>query len=282
MRIYLIFILCILISSCDYFKQGPEQTPIARVNDSYLYLEDVEALISEGTSSQDSIILVNNFITRWATQQLLISQAKINLPEDQLEQYERLVDQYKSDLYTEAYKNVIIGSQLDSLISENEMAMYYESNKESFRLNDELVKVRYIHLDNGFSNKNEVRRLLENFDAEDIQELKAMSLQFKAFNFNDSTWVRKEALIEVLPALIDKSKQVLKKSNFTQLQDSLGVYLVKIEDVLQTNDIAPLTHIKPTIEQIILNKRKLELLKKLETDITKDAINNDNFETYPQ
>jgi len=282
MRINLIFILFILISSCDYFKQGPEQTPIARVNDSYLYLEDVEALISEGTSSQDSIILVNNFITRWATQQLLISQAKINLPEDKLEQYERLVDQYKSDLYTEAYKNVIIGSQLDSLISKNEMELYYENNKESFRLNDELVKVRYIHLDNGFSNKNEVRRRLESFDSEDIQELKAMSLQFKAFNFNDSTWVRKEALIEVLPALIDKSKQVLKKSNFTQLQDSLGVYLVKIEDVLQTNDIAPLTHIKPTIEQIILNKRKLELLKKLETDITKDAINNDNFETYPQ
>ena len=282
MRIYQIFILFILVSSCDYFKQGPEQTPIARVNDSYLYLEDVEALISEGTSSQDSLILVNNFITRWATQQLLISRAKINLPEKQLEQYERLIDQYKSDLYTEAYKNVIIGSQLDSLISDNEMKLYYENNKENFRLNDELVKVRYIHLDNSFSNKNQVRRLLERFDSEDIQELKTMSLQFKAFNFNDTTWVRKEALIEALPALIDKSTQVLKKSNFTQLQDSLGVYLVKIEEVLQTNDIAPLTHIKPTIEQIILNKRKLELLKKLETDITKDAINNDNFETYPQ
>ena len=73
---------------------------------------------------------------------------------------------------------------------------------------------------------------------------------------------------------------MLKKSNFAQLQDSLGVYLVKIEDVLNTNDIAPLSYIKHTIDQIILNKRKLELIKKLEKDITKDAIKNNDFEIY--
>ena len=73
---------------------------------------------------------------------------------------------------------------------------------------------------------------------------------------------------------------MLKKSNFAQLQDSLGVYLVKIEDLLKRNDIAPLSHIKPTIQQIILNKRKLELIKKLEKDITKDAIKNNDFEIY--
>jgi hypothetical protein len=74
--------------------------------------------------------------------------------------------------------------------------------------------------------------------------------------------------------------QVLKKSNFTQLQDSLGVYLVKIEDLLDRNETAPLSFVSPTIEQIILNKRKLELIKKLEKDITKDAIKDKKFETF--
>ncbi|MBV1923083.1 MAG: peptidyl-prolyl cis-trans isomerase, partial [Flavobacteriaceae bacterium] len=69
-------------------------------------------------------------------------------------------------------------------------------------------------------------------------------------------------------------------SNFTQLQDSLGVYLVKIEDILLTNDIAPLIYVEPTIKQIILNKRKLELIKNLERDITKDALKNKKFEIY--
>jgi hypothetical protein len=110
--------------------------------------------------------------------------------------------------------------------------------------------------------------------------LNSLSIQFKEYNFNDSIWVKKEALVSTLIVLKENSEQVLKKSNFTQLQDSLGVYLVKIEDILKPNDIAPLSHIEATIKQIILNKRKLELIKKLEKDITKDAIKNNNFEIY--
>jgi len=78
----------------------------------------------------------------------------------------------------------------------------------------------------------------------------------------------------------DKAQQLLKKSNFIELQDSLGVYLVQIKDVLLRNEIAPLSYIKPTIEAVILNKRKLEIIKNLEKDILQDAIKTKNFETY--
>ena len=73
---------------------------------------------------------------------------------------------------------------------------------------------------------------------------------------------------------------MLKKPNYRQLQDSLGVYLIKIEAILKTNDIAPLSYVRPTIEQIILNKRKQNLLKKIKKDITIDAIKNKNFEIF--
>ena len=118
------------------------------------------------------------------------------------------------------------------------------------------------------------------FNNKDKQELTELSIQFKAKNFNDSIWVEKDALFKVLPVLQTKGAQVSKKSNYTQLQDSLGVYLVKIEDALNLRDTAPLSYIKPSLEQIILNKRKLELIKKLEKDITKDAIKNNDFEIY--
>ena len=36
----------------------------------------------------------------------------------------------------------------------------------------------------------------------------------------------------------------------------------------------------PTIKQIVINKRKLELVRQLEKDITKDAIKNKQFEIY--
>ncbi len=253
---------------------------MARVNDNFLYEKDIQKLISEDTTPEDSILIVNNYINRWATQQLLIDQARINLSADQLEQYEKLVQEYQNDLLTEAYKNVIVSKQLDSTITEQEYRDYYETNKENFRLKDLLVKLRYVQLPVNYEGLASVREKLGRYNEKDRKSLNSQDYQFISSNFNDSVWVRKEILLNTLPAIRDNSEQVLKKSNFTQLQDSLGVYLVKIEDVLNPNDTAPLSYVKPTLKQIILNKRKLELIKKLETDITRDAIETNNFEIY--
>ncbi len=277
---FISILVCYSLFSCGYFTQEAEGVAVARVNDTYLYESDIQGLIPEATSKEDSILLVNSYITRWATQQLLIDQARINLSQDKLAQFTKLVEEYKNDLLTEAYKNAIVLQQMDSVVSENELMEFYEANKENFKLNDELVKVRYLQVDENYSNLPQAREKLSRFNKKDKLELLAMGIQFKSFNFNDSIWVKKDALLKALPVLQDKTEQVLKKSNFTQLQDSLGLYLVKIENVLNPNDIAPLSHVRPTIEQIILNKRKLELIKTLETDITKDAIKNNDFEIY--
>ncbi len=279
-RILYILTLSVFFGSCNYFKQDTEKDVVARVNNSYLYKEDIEKLITENTSSEDSTLIVNNYINRWATQQLLIDQARINLTADKLDQYNKLVQEYKNDLLTEAYKNVIVGKQLDSSITEQEYQTYYEANKENFKLKDLLVKLRYVQLPVNYDGLAALKEKLNRYNEKDRTSLNSQDYQFISSNFNDSIWVKKEVLLQALPVLRSNSEQVLKKSNFSQLQDSLGVYLVKIENVLNPNDTAPLSYIKPTLKQIILNKRKLELIKKLETDITKDAIETNNFEIY--
>ena len=279
-RIFLTIISIITLSSCDYFKQDNLGTPIARVNNSYLYQKDIKNLIFENTSKEDSTLIVTNFINRWATKQLLIDQSIVNLPQEKQDAYNDLVNQYKIDLYIEAYKSSIVAKQLDSIIALKELEDFYNQNKENFKLNDDLLKIRYIHIDKNFSNTKELVEKFKRFDSIDKYELTNLSIKFKAFNLNDSIWIKNDVLIGALPVLKYSNSQVLKKTNFTQLQDSLGVYLVKIEAVLKTNDIAPLSYVKSTIEQIVLNKRKQEFLKKIEKDITKDAIKNKNFELF--
>jgi hypothetical protein len=281
-RIFLTIISIITLSSCDYFKQDNLGTPIARVNNSYLYQKDIKNLIFENTSKDDSTLIVTNFINRWATKQLLIDQSIINLTQEKQDAYNNLVNQYKTDLYIEAYKSSIVAKQLDSIIALKELEDFYNKNKENFKLNDDLLKIRYIHIDENFSNTKELVEKFKRFDSIDKNELTKLSIKFKAFNLNDSIWIKNDLLIGVLPVLKQNNIQVLKKTNFTQLQDSLGVYLVKIEAVLKTNDIAPLSYVKSTIEQIVLNKRKQEFLKKIEKDITKDAIKNKNFELFTE
>ena len=281
-KIFLTIINLIVLCSCDFINQENLDTPIARVNDSYLYQKDIKNLIFENTSKDDSTLIVTNFINRWATKQLLIDQSIINLTQEKQDAYNNLVNQYKTDLYIEAYKSSIVAKQLDSIITFEELEKFYNQNKENFKLNDNLLKIRYIHIDENFSNTKELVEKFKRFDSIDKNELTKLSIKFKAFNLNDSIWIKNDLLIGVLPVLKQNNIQVLKKTNFTQLQDSLGVYLVKIEALLKTNDIAPLSYVKPTIEQIVINKRKQEILKKIEKEITIDAIKNKNFELFTE
>ena len=165
-----------VFSSCDYFKNEETRIPVARVNSSYLYQEDIAALISENTSEEDSTLIVNSYINRWATQQILMDRAKVNISETNQEAYDKLAEDYKRDLYTEAYKNKIVSTELDSTISQTELELFYEENKQNFKLNDQLFKLRYIHIDTDFANGSQTATRLERFNAKDIQALETESI----------------------------------------------------------------------------------------------------------
>ncbi len=277
----IILLLLVLVTSCDFFKKSDSRISIARVNDAHLYFDDIKDLVSEGTTKEDSILLVQNFINRWATQQLLVDGALLNLSESKQETFDKLVIQYKYDLYTKAYLEALVKKNIDTAITNEETKVYYENNKEVFKLNEELIKFRYIHVDENLINLNDIEKKFKRFNAEDKKELDSISIQFKSYSLNDSIWIKVSQVIDKISVINpENKKQLLKKSNFLQLKDSLGVYLMQINNVLLRNDTAPLEYVKPTIRQIVINKRKLELIRELEKDITKDAIENKQFEIY--
>jgi len=279
----IILFISLVLSGCHYLKKTEEKVPVARVHESYLYKEDIADLISEGVSKQDSAMMINNYITGWATQQLLVQGAKRNLNEEKLNQFNRLVEQYKNDLYSKAYLEALVNRDIDTTVSMEEAEAYYVENTEAFKLNEELVKFRYINLDKKMQDddEKEITKKFKRFNEADKRNLDSISIQFKSYSLNDSIWIRWSQGIDKIPAInYENSEQLLKKSNFIQLKDSLGLYLMQINDVLLQNSTAPLEYVKPTINQIVINKRKLQKIRELEKDITKDAIKNKQFEIY--
>jgi len=278
----LIVCLTCCLSSCNYFfKQVDDSKPIARVNDIYLYPEDIQHLLSDGITPQDSTIRVSNFINKWATEQLLVAGAKVNLNEDKLGTFDKLAEEYKNDLYSAAYLEAIVTRSIDTVVTVEEATTYYEEHKGIFNLNEDLIKFRYIQLSENRMDLTDIKSKFDRFNKEDKKELDSIAIQFKSYSLNDSIWVKVTQAIDKIPAVTTENKnELLKKSNFIQLKDSLGLYLMHINEVLLRNSTAPLEYVKPTIDQIVINKRKLELIKELEKDITKDAIKNKQFEIY--
>jgi hypothetical protein len=276
-----ILILCLLCTSCDFFKKTDNRKPIAKVNESFLYKEDVEDVVPDGASKEDSILMVNAYINRWARQLLLMDGALVNLSEDKQNEFSRLVEQYKSDLYTKAYLEGLVKKNIDTIVFQNEAKVFYEANKESFKLNDDLLQFRYLSLPLNPINLDTIKARFKRFETKDKRYLDSISVQFRSYSLNDSIWIKYSQVAEKIPIVnMENKNQLLKKTNYLQLKDSLNLYLMQVIDIRVQNDYAPLEYVNTSIQQIVINKRKLELIKQLENDITKDAIKNNKFKIY--
>jgi hypothetical protein len=274
--------ILVLVLSCEgLFKNEPENTPLARVGNEYLYEQDIASFMGSALNDQDSASIVANYINNWAVKQLLFSKAQINLTEEQIANFERLVANYRIDLFTRAYKEALVLRGEDTTITNAELKQFYDEEKENFILKEKLVQLRFVELPKQFLNKEEVIERLKRFDQEDIVFLDSIGVQFKKLNFNDSLWIPLVRVLQEIPPLAkEEEDRTIKKSQFFELEDSLGVYLGKIGDVRNINEIAPLSYIEPTIRQVLLNRRKLDFMRRLETEILDEAVKQNEFQIY--
>ena len=278
---WFLFWIVLLFSSCDFFKKEVKPTAIARVKDSYLYKEELNNLVPKGTSKQDSLQIVRSFIDRWASQKLLINAAELNIDSEDKAAFDELIKQYKIDLYTKAYIEKVVKKTLDTIISEQDLEAYYKNNKENFKTNGTLVRLRYINLSKDNPKFESIKSKFLDFKKSDKKFWDTYALQCKSFALNDSIWVDLSSVYDKLPFINpDNRDQYIASGKTIQHSDSLDVYLVKIRQIIDKNQIAPFDYLKPTLKEVILNKRKLELIKKFEKEITDDAIKDKDYEIY--
>ena len=279
---FLSILFCIFtLASCDYIKLQEKHAPtseiIAIVNTDKLFKEDLKDFLPRNISREDSLILVKSFIQDWAVKKLLLDAAANNNTQESLKNINNLVQDYKESLLINNFKEALIKQQLDTIISDDEVEAYYLINNENFKLNEVLVKSRYLYFDASIINKKEIVKFFKSEEIEDAEELERQQLSFKMYQLNDSIWTELDKILLKLPFSKDN---LLKKSKFIQKQDSLGLYLVAIKDILHRNEIAPLGYIKETIKEMILHKRKIDLIRDIEKIIVKDATKNNNFKIY--
>lgn len=270
--------LILIIASC--INNGDERKPVAKVNNKILFEDDIKAILPEQLTNDDSLMFVNSYINKWARQQLLLQKAKINLDKEE-ESIDKLVQQYKQDLLINKYKEAIVKQELDTLVTQSDIDSFYSENKEIFKLNEELIKLRYIYFGKDVLNPEEFISLFKSDDYKSNTKIIEQELELKSYYLNDSIWIAYDDFIIKTPFLnkYDRS-DFLKKNKFIHSEDSTGVYLVKVKDVLLRNEIAPISYAIPTIKQMILHKKKLELIRKIEETLIEDAIKNKNFQIY--
>jgi len=273
-------ILFFLFFSCDnYFKKN-STIDIARVEDDFLSQSEVDEIFDSSTNFTDSTIILNNYINNWAANKLLIQRALINLPEENQNMIHELVNNYRNDILINSYVDALINSNMNLEILPSELDSLYKEYKETFKLSEELFKFSFIYLPKVNPDIRLFKSKLKRSNNDDIQYLDSLSFQYNRYSLNDTVWRNKNELFYQLPKLRKVNNNLLKKPNFIEMKDSLGLYLINIKKVLKINQYAPLEYVSETLRRMIINKRKLIFIDQLRKDITKDAIKNKSFEIY--
>lgn len=273
------FIFFLLIYSCS-LQTNENSDIVARVGENYLYKLDLQDQIGP-LYSEDSLQIAKSLINDWAEELLYLEKAEINLSFSEKKKLDELVDTYRNDLYVKTYKDKAIQTQLDSNVELKEIESYYEDNKLNFKTNRDLLRGRYVRVRNENYNLSSIRRSIRRFSFDDKIFLDSIALQFTTYSLNDSMWVQASQFFNRLPTINEKQyKKFLKNGTFFEIKDSLEIYLVVIEEVVLRNDLAPLEYVAPTLNQILINKRKLELMRQFDKEIIEEGLRQKTFQVY--
>ena len=271
-------IIILLICSCG-LPTNEESNAVARVGEDFLFISDLENQIRP--NGGDSLQITMRTINEWAEELLYLKKAEINLSSREKIGLEELVSTYRNDLYVKTYKDKAIQSQLDSIVGKEEIESYFEQNKFNFKTNKDLMRGRYVRVRNENYNLRLIRKSIQRFNEDDKVFLDSIALQFTTYSLNDSIWVQASQFFNRFPSISERRyKNFLKNDTFFELQDSLEVYLVVVEEVVLRNELAPLEYVTPTLKQILINKRKLELMRQFDREIIEEGLQQNTYEVY--
>ena len=277
MRQKLFILITFLLSSCNELTSTKNDKLVSRVGENYLY----ESQIPDFSFYEDSLIRKKVFIDSWARENILFDLSLVNLDQKSTINLDELIERYKKDLYINYYKDILINSMVDSIISDSEIDEYYDKNLNKFKLNEDLIKFRFVKIPLDNININKIRNGLIRFSSFDKNLIDSLSFQLASYNLNDSLWITKRDFFNQVDFInYENEKKYIKKGQLISKRDSMYVNLLFIDDILQANSTAPRSYLSDRIKSTIYNNRKILLIRELNKEIINDAIKSKKYELY--
>jgi len=277
LKIKISFIVFLLfVASCG---QKSNEIPLAKVGSKYLYISDIRNIVPASISEADSISYVKNYIQDWVQQQVLSHYADEELNSKE-KKFEQQIENYQRSLLIFSYENKYVRSHIDSIIKVKDIQNYYDTHKSDFELKSNIVKVNYVKLSKGHPFTNKIKQML--FSDKPNKKKIEQICQQNAENYflDDNAWLMFEDILKEIPINTYNQEQFLQNNREIEIEDSSYVYIVKFKDFKIKDELSPITYEKENIQNIILNKRKMDLIEKLNKESLTKAKSEGLIEIY--
>jgi len=280
---YALAALTIILNGCSQSNGGGDQEDklLAEVKNRRLYLSELDGMFPEGTSGADSNLIINAYTERWVREALILNEAERNLPQDL--NIDKLVRDYRASLLRNTYEQVLVEELLDSTVANQELRTFYEKNKEQFELETPIVRCHFIKVPLPVPQSDSLRIWWSGINqGNNLMKLRTYAEQYAStYELADSSWIRIEQLALELPQETITPDNVIYKRDLRQEDDNFQYYL-RVYEVKNRTEIAPLAYIEDQARKVILHSRKMKILKEKREDLYELEMRKNNIRIFTE
>jgi hypothetical protein len=169
---------------------------------------------------------------------------------------------------------------LDTIVTNEILQNYYDEFLNDFVLNWNIAKAIYVKIPKSAPQIYRFRRWFKNFDSniDDVEDY----INENAVDYNDfgEHWILFDSLISKYELGITDHESFLKTKKFFEKKEEANHHFINIQEYKLKNEVPPLSFVKSEIRGIILNKRKIELIKELNENVFTDGIKQNKFKIF--
>lgn len=278
--IWLVGIFFLPLISCTDKAPRSKGDALVSVGQHTLTAFEVKKLIPKTLSSQDSLMMAESYVKKWVKNALIYDLANKHL-EDEKEEIDRLVDAYRQSLMSHKYEEKLVEERLSAEISDKEISDYYETNKESFLLEEDIVKGLFLKVPSDAPGLSDLKKWCNSGGDELIEKIEKYSLQNAViYDYFYDRWMSGEEIAENMPVKKSEFNRMLKTDKLIEVSDSAYCYLLKVKEVEFKGNRAPFDYASAQIKEILLSQRKSEFLRSFEEEIYNEAIRKGNVKFH--
>lgn len=253
---------------------------VAKINTSSLYTNDLQSIQKANLSKSDSVAFAQNYINKWAKDEVFYQQALNYLTEEELN-VDKELEEYKKELVSYKFQTKLINEKLDTTVSSSQIEEYYNANSQNFLLKTNIVKVLYVKTPINIPNIEKLKKLFYSNNPKDAEQLKSICIQYANNYFmNDNTWLMYDDLKKEIYQLKDVPDYSIQNGKSFEFTDATSLYFLKIIEIKSKNTLSPLTFEKTNIKNMLINQRKQQLINSIKKDFFDKAKTNKELEIY--
>lgn len=260
-------------------EENEKGTILVRIGDKVLTRGDLEREIPDRLKSKDSALFADNFIKRWVDDQLLYEVASRNIPDK--ENIDRMVEHYRQELVIFEYQKHLLNEKLDKEISEEDMSVYYEKNRDKFKLHSAIIKGLFLKVPENSPQIARLKKWYKSVTPEAVENIEKYGLHNAViYEYFYDKWVSFDEIMDNIPYSVEREADFLRTHKNIELNHKGYWYFLNISDYQLKGGQMPFDFAKAQIKEILINQKKMDFLKEVKEELYRDALKEKEVEYF--